>query len=197
VVSVQLGDVHVVDRFAGRYLLLVWPTRNETWVAADAQRFHVAGGQTVVYVGERPGGQTGDDVLHRLIGELDPCYRCTYNLFDHACVCGLTALFEPSRASPFPPGTASTTASSSCAAPRPTLNTTHDIMASSPRSAGAPAGSRDRDVGVNHGRTPAARKRPSVLVIGRSLCSCVRSITTEYRRLLRTDLGGTGDIENR
>lgn len=91
---VQAGDAHVVARFAERCLLLVWPTRNETWAAAAIQRFHNAGGDTVVYVGERPGGHTGDDLLHRLIGELDHCYHCTYGLLDQACVCGATTLFE-------------------------------------------------------------------------------------------------------
>jgi len=70
-------------------------------------------------VGERPGGHTGDDLLHRLIGELDHCYRCTYGLLDQACVCGATTLFEAVGYVVIPtPGTGSTTASSSCAAQR-------------------------------------------------------------------------------
>jgi len=68
-------------------------------------------------VGERPGGHTGDDLLHRLIGELDHCYRCTYGLLDQACVCGATTLFEAVGYVVIPtPGTGSTTASSTCAA---------------------------------------------------------------------------------
>lgn len=91
---VQVGDEEILDHFADRCLLLVWPTRNESWAAAAVRRFHEADGRTVVYVGERPGGRTGDDVFHALIGELDICYRCAYGVVDLACVCDVPALFR-------------------------------------------------------------------------------------------------------
>ncbi|MGI8762995.1 MAG: hypothetical protein ACR2LO_03195 [Ilumatobacteraceae bacterium] len=92
---VRVGDADVIDHHARRCLLLVWPTRNETWPAAVIERFHACGGHTVFYVGEGPGGRTGDELFHRLIGEIDHCQHCAYGLIDHPCICGITPLFEP------------------------------------------------------------------------------------------------------
>lgn len=90
---VRTGDQETVELHTDRCLLLVWPTKNETWAAEAIERFHRAGGETVVFVGEGPGGRTGDDRFHVLIGELDRCYGCAYGLLDVACVCGTSALF--------------------------------------------------------------------------------------------------------
>ena len=70
---------------------MVWPTRNEDW-AADAAELHLAnGGRRLVYVGEPPGGRTGDLRLHAALGLLGvsnaPC-TCgvarTWRLLDRA-----------------------------------------------------------------------------------------------------------------
>lgn len=91
---VRSGDERMLDAHADRCLLIVWPTRNETWASEAVERFHRAGGETVVFVGEGPGGRTGDDRFQVLIGELDRCHQCDYGLLDMACVCGTSALFR-------------------------------------------------------------------------------------------------------
>ena len=91
--AVRAGDHRMVEVHADRCLLLVWPSRNETWAAEAIERYHEAGGDTVVFVGEGPGGRTGDDRFQVLIGELDRCYQCTFGLLDVACVCGTSPLF--------------------------------------------------------------------------------------------------------
>ena len=99
---VRLGDQRIVEVHPDRCLLLVWPTKDETWAADAIERYHHAGGDTVVFVGEGPGGRTGDDRFHVLIGELDRCYRCAYGLLDVACVCGTSPLFTPAERIPIP-----------------------------------------------------------------------------------------------
>ncbi len=91
--AVQPGDERVAQRHPDRCLLLVWPTINEAWAARALALFHQAGGQTVAYVGEGAGGRSGDDLLHRLIGELDVCLQCRYDLPDVACTCDAVPLF--------------------------------------------------------------------------------------------------------
>lgn len=95
---VRPGDDHVVARHADRTLLLVWPTWNETWAGDAAARFHAAGGRTLVYVGEGPGGRTGDATLHARLGLHGPCLHCTLGVADAPCVCGIACLWEPIRA---------------------------------------------------------------------------------------------------
>jgi hypothetical protein len=90
---VEVGTEEVVARHADRTLLLVWPTRDEDWAAA-AERFHRAGGRTLVYVGEEPGGATGDDRFHALLGALDHCVQCRYGVLDAPCLCGVPHLWE-------------------------------------------------------------------------------------------------------
>ena len=92
--DVEMGDESRVDDHGDRTLLLVWPTRNETWPADAVVRFAAAGGQRFVRVGEGPGGRTGDDQFHSLVGDLDRCWSCAYGVTDTACVCGVTPLFE-------------------------------------------------------------------------------------------------------
>jgi len=88
---VRLGDESAVDRHARRTLLLVWPTRNEDWGAAAVERFAEAGGERLAFVGETVGGGTGDDRLHALLGELDRCWSCAYDIQTSPCVCGIRA----------------------------------------------------------------------------------------------------------
>lgn len=89
--AVQRGDHDDAARHPDRTLLLVWPTRNEIWAAAAVERYHDAGGASVVHVGEGPGGHTGDDVFHALLGELDTCTQCDYGVATAPCVCGVEA----------------------------------------------------------------------------------------------------------
>ena len=99
---VQRGDEQIVDRYSDRCLMLVWPTKNETWAADAVERHHRNGGQRVVFVGEGPGGHTGDDRLHAMIGTLPRCYRCVYGLETTACVCGVDQLFTVRAQVPLP-----------------------------------------------------------------------------------------------
>ena len=92
--DVRVGDEHVLERFAGRTLLLVWPTRNEDWPGDAVERFAAAGGTRLLHVGEGPGGHTGDDRFHALTGALDRCWSCAYGVTNTACVCGIVPLFE-------------------------------------------------------------------------------------------------------
>ena len=84
---VTRGDERAVQRHADRTLLLVWPTRNETW-AADAAMAHLAsGGQRLAYVGEPPGGRTGDLRLHAALGLVERCIGCAYGVGNVPCTC--------------------------------------------------------------------------------------------------------------
>lgn len=86
---VERDDGRVVTEHADRTLLLVWPTRDESWAARAAIDFHQAGGRSLVYVGEGPGGRTGDDELHAVLGHYDRCLACAYALADRPCICGV------------------------------------------------------------------------------------------------------------
>lgn len=85
---ILFGDAASVADHGDRTLLVVWPTRNELWPAEAIERYRRAGGQQVVYVGQVPGGHTGDDRFHALLGELDRCTACAYGLVDLPCICG-------------------------------------------------------------------------------------------------------------
>jgi hypothetical protein len=86
---VQRGDHNVVGGHPGRTLLIVWPTKSEVWAAAAVEHYFEAGGTCVVYVGEGPGGRTGDDVFHALLGELVTCAQCAYGSMTSPCICGV------------------------------------------------------------------------------------------------------------
>jgi hypothetical protein len=92
--QVAPADESIVDEHADRTLLLVWPTRDETWAADAVARYAAAGGQVVLHVGEPPGGRTGDDLFHALLGSIDRCWACAYDVPGAACVCGTVPLFE-------------------------------------------------------------------------------------------------------
>lgn len=91
--EVRLGNENVVDDAPPAALLLVWPTRNETWATAAAQRYHAAGGGTLVYVGEGPGGRSGDDTFHAVLGEINGCVHCSYGVETVPCICGIRPLW--------------------------------------------------------------------------------------------------------
>ena len=94
---VQVGDERTVARHADRTLLLVWPTWNETWPADAVAVFHAAGGASLVFVGEGPGGLTGDGVLHARLGAPGRCIACSLGVADTPCVCEVTALWSSIR----------------------------------------------------------------------------------------------------
>jgi len=88
------GDVAVIGRHVDRMLLVVWPTRNETWPAGALAHFHAAGGERVVFVGEGPGGRTGDSVFHCLLGDEGRCLSCELGVADTPCTCGIRPLWQ-------------------------------------------------------------------------------------------------------
>ncbi|MDE0805282.1 MAG: hypothetical protein OSA99_18420, partial [Acidimicrobiales bacterium] len=89
------GDHRHVLSHPERTLLLMWPTKNETWAADAVELFHGAGGRRIVYIGEPPGGRTGDDSFHAMTGGLELCTACSYGLTSVPCVCDIPRLFEP------------------------------------------------------------------------------------------------------
>jgi hypothetical protein len=91
------GDEGVVGEQTQRTLLIVWPTRDETWPADAVEAFHHAGGGRLVYVGEGPGGRSGDDRFHALLGGIPRCLACTYGVADAACTCGAPVLWRRQR----------------------------------------------------------------------------------------------------
>ena len=99
---VREGDERAVARHPERTLLLVWPTWNETWPADAVAAFHAAGGATLVFVGEGPGGLTGDGVLHARLGAPGPCVACSLGVPDAPCVCGVAALWRAVRSVAIP-----------------------------------------------------------------------------------------------
>ena len=88
---VHHGDYDVAGHHPERTLLIVWPTKNEIWAATAVERYHDAGGACLVYVGEGPGGRTGDDVFHALLGELTTCVQCEYGSTTSPCICSVEA----------------------------------------------------------------------------------------------------------
>ena len=95
--AVQRGDHTVAGRFPDRTLLTVWPTKNDIWAAEAVERYHDAGGACVVYVGEGPGGRTGDDVFHALLGDIMTCVQCEYGSTTSPCICRVDARWRRSE----------------------------------------------------------------------------------------------------
>ena len=91
------ADERAVEQHPERTLLLVWPTWRETWAGDAAARFHAVGGRTLVYVGDGPGGRTGDATLHARLGIHGPCLPCTLGVLDQPCVCGIAVLWRRVR----------------------------------------------------------------------------------------------------
>ena len=91
---VHRGDHGVAGAHPDRTLLLVWPTKDAIWAASAVERYHEAGGRCVVYVGEPPGGRTGDAVFHALLGELTTCLQCAYGSTTSPCTCGVEARWQ-------------------------------------------------------------------------------------------------------
>ena len=88
------GDERAVVDHADRSLLLIWPTKNETWATEALIGYHAAGGACVLYVGDGPGGRTGDPTFHATLGELGPCLPCTLGVPDAPCTCTAQQLWQ-------------------------------------------------------------------------------------------------------
>ena len=88
------GDERVVVDHADRSLLLIWPTKNETWATEALVGYHAAGGACVLYVGDGPGGRTGDPTFHATLGDLGPCLPCTLGVLDAPCTCTAPQLWR-------------------------------------------------------------------------------------------------------
>lgn len=87
--TIGRADHTVVRDHTDRLLLVVWPTRNETWAADAVEAYAIAGGRRVAYIGEGPGGRTGDDRFHALLGEIPRCIQCIYGVSLTTCTCGI------------------------------------------------------------------------------------------------------------
>lgn len=66
------GPEQAGEHAQGRTLLLVWPPYSTAMTYDCAVAYHAAGGERIVYVGEGPGGCTGDAGFHLLLGA--DCY---------------------------------------------------------------------------------------------------------------------------
>lgn len=99
---VRAADERVVAGHTERTLLLVWPTRNEDWGADAALLYAASGGQRLVYVGQPPGGRTGDARLHALLGLVGRCLACAYGVVDVPCTCAVTAEWRLVEEVPLP-----------------------------------------------------------------------------------------------
>ncbi len=92
---VRVGDHRSVAAHPSRTLLLVWPTSIETWPSETLQLYADVGGGRVAFVGEPPGGNTGDDVFHALLGGFDRCWSCAYDIVARPCICGVRPRWSP------------------------------------------------------------------------------------------------------
>lgn len=99
---VHRGDETAVLAHPSATLLIVWPTWRGTWAADAVGHFHAIDGRALVYVGEGPGGVTGDATLHARLGIHGPCVPCHLGVPDAACVCAVTQLFELVHEVPLP-----------------------------------------------------------------------------------------------
>ncbi|MEO7557063.1 MAG: methyltransferase domain-containing protein [Acidimicrobiales bacterium] len=97
---VRVGNANDVVRHPTRTLLLVWPTWDQSWPGDAAAIHHAAGGASLVFVGDGPGGLTGDSVLHALLGEYGSCLACGLGVVDAPCLCAVDELWHLVRRVP-------------------------------------------------------------------------------------------------
>lgn len=88
------GDELVVAAHSDRSLLLIWPTKNEMWAAQALVTYAEAGGACVLYVGDGPGGRTGDPTFHAILGQLGRCLACGLGVPDAPCTCDAQQLWR-------------------------------------------------------------------------------------------------------
>ena len=93
--AIEGSECYVASDHADKTLLIVWPTRNETWASETVESHGRSGGQRVAFVGEPYGGRNGDDYFHALLGEVDRCWACSVRVAGVPCVCGIQPLFAP------------------------------------------------------------------------------------------------------
>lgn len=82
--------------------LMIWPPRDAVWPAEAIEQYHHIGGACVLYVGEGPGGRTGDDVFQAQLGELSTCTACAYNVATSPCVCAVEPRWHRTETVPLP-----------------------------------------------------------------------------------------------
>lgn len=70
--AVHHGDHTKAAGHPTRTLMLCWPSYDEPWSAQALEHYR---GDTVIYIGEGPGGCTGDDRMHALLGEPPSCWH--------------------------------------------------------------------------------------------------------------------------
>jgi hypothetical protein len=74
-----------VEQHAEKTLLMVWPELDRDWGSSALKKY---AGSTLIYVGERRGGRTGDDLLHEEIArnwrEVERIRIPRFPLFDDA-----------------------------------------------------------------------------------------------------------------
>ncbi|MFV0316809.1 MAG: hypothetical protein ACK5O2_07565 [Microthrixaceae bacterium] len=88
------ADHTIAGEHPRRTLLLSWPTRTRSWPYEALSMYHDAGGRRVAYIGEPVGGHTGDDVFHRLLGDLTRCRQCDDGDDTAPCVCDFKPLWR-------------------------------------------------------------------------------------------------------
>lgn len=77
------GDTGAAADHPDRTLLLCWPPYDSPMGFDAASAYLDAGGRRIVYIGEPPGGCTGDMALHQMLGLNVWCDRCEYpSLYD-------------------------------------------------------------------------------------------------------------------
>lgn len=62
-VEVKRGTERMLHRYGDRTLLLSWPPYGSRMAVRALKRYRMAGGQTVAYIGEGPGGCCADDAF--------------------------------------------------------------------------------------------------------------------------------------
>lgn len=67
--DVLVGGPEDVMKHADRTLFLCWPPYEDPMAARALTLYLAAGGKRLVYIGESPGGCTGDDAFHALVRE--------------------------------------------------------------------------------------------------------------------------------
>jgi hypothetical protein len=100
---ISAGDQRVALHHPGRSLLLIWPTKNESWAAEALINYYNAGGGCVFYVGDGPGGRTGDPTFHAILGQEGPCLVCGLGVVDSPCTCRARQLWRQSAEVTLPP----------------------------------------------------------------------------------------------
>lgn len=90
---VETADHTVVGQLPSHTMLIVWPTKNDTWASAALEQYHAAGGRCVAFVGELNGERTGDEAFHAHLGNVERCLQCAYGVLTSPCICDIHQLW--------------------------------------------------------------------------------------------------------